>query len=91
MRFTPPFARAPMYGTMYGMFKTTLYLPDDLRSALKRTARARGCSEAVVIRDALREFTSRMETPRPKLPLFTSARGNLAEHVDRALRGFGTR
>ncbi|KAF0241317.1 MAG: hypothetical protein FD180_4509 [Planctomycetota bacterium] len=90
-----PFNRSscfdPTYGTMYGMFRTTLYLPDDLKRALERTARARGCSEAVVVREALRQFTSVVTSPRPKLPLFTSARGNLAEHVDEALRGFGRR
>lgn len=80
-----------MYGIMYGMFKTTLYLPDDLKLALERSARSRGCSEAVIVREALRQFTSIQRTPRPKLPLFASKRGNLAEHVERALRGFGTR
>ncbi len=79
------------YGTMYGMFRTTLYLPEDLKRALERAARARGCSEAVVVREALRQFTSLHNAPRPKLPLFTSKRGNLAERVDEALRGFGTR
>ena len=70
-----PFNRSwcidPTYGTMYGMFKTTLYLPDDLKRALERTARARGCSEAVVVREALRQFTTLNKAPRPKLPLFT--------------------
>jgi predicted transcriptional regulator len=86
-----PWCTDPTYGMMYGMFKTTLYLPDDLKRALERTARARGCSEAVVVREALKQFTALNTAPRPKLPLFTSAKGNLAEHVDEALRGFGRR
>lgn len=85
------FLPAWMYGMMYGMFKTTLYLPEDLKRALERSARSRGCSEAVIVREALRQFTSNQPAPRPRLPLFTSKRGNLAEHVDEALRGFGTR
>ncbi|MGQ0433313.1 MAG: CopG family transcriptional regulator, partial [Microthrixaceae bacterium] len=38
---------------MYGMtFKTTLYLPDDLKAAVERESRRLGVSEAQVIRDA---------------------------------------
>ena len=91
MPFTRPWCFDPTYGTMYGMFKTTLYLPDDLKRAVERTARARGCSEAVVVREALRQFTSIFQAPRPKLPLFSSGKPRLAERVDEALRGFGTR
>lgn len=36
---------------MYGMVKTTVYLPDELKAALKRTAKANGCSEAELIRE----------------------------------------
>lgn len=86
-----PWLERAIYGTMYGMFKTTLYLPDDLKRALERAAASRGCSEAVVVREALRQFTSRAEAARPRLPLFASGRPRLAENVDKALRGFGTR
>jgi metal-responsive CopG/Arc/MetJ family transcriptional regulator len=36
------------------MVKTTVYLPDDLRRELKRTAGERGTSEAELIRAAVR-------------------------------------
>ena len=35
---------------MYGMKRTTIYLPDDLKEALERTAAAEGRSEAEVVR-----------------------------------------
>ena len=39
---------------MYGMAKTTLYLPDDLKRAIELEARRQSLSEAEVIRQALR-------------------------------------
>ena len=72
---------------MYGMQKTTVYVPDDLKQALARTAAARGCSEAELIREALRAMTA--APPRPRLPLFNSRKPRLAENVDQALAGFG--
>lgn len=78
-----------MYGTMYGMQKTTVYIPDDLKLALGQEAAARGVSEAELIREALRMLTSRVPPPRPRLPLFKSGKPSLAEHVDEALSGFG--
>ena len=43
-----------MYGIMYGMRKTTVYLPDELKADLERTAGVTGRSEADLIRDAVR-------------------------------------
>jgi len=74
---------------MYGMQKTTVYVPDELKHALERAAAARGCSEAELIREALRTVTARAAPPRPRLPLFRSRRPRLAERVDEALAGFG--
>jgi Ribbon-helix-helix protein, copG family len=37
---------------MYGMQKTTVYVPDELKHALAQAAAARGCSEAELIREA---------------------------------------
>lgn len=76
---------------MYGMQKTTLYLPDDLKVALERAAAQRKCSMADVVRDALRAFTAAVERPRPTLPLFNSRDPMLAERLDDALSGFGER
>ena len=74
---------------MYGMKKTTVYLPDELKAALERAA-ARGRSEAELVREAVRELTQRLEPPRPRLPLFSSGDPTLAERIDEVLReGFG--
>ena len=48
-----------MYGIVYGMRRTTLYLPDDLKEALQRTAAAEGRSEAEVVRSALATATAK--------------------------------
>lgn len=75
---------------MYGMRRTTIYLPDDLKRALKRTASAEGRSEAEVVRSALAVATAEYAYPRPRLPLFSSADPTLAERIDEELaRGFG--
>ena len=72
---------------MYGMtHKTTIYLPDDLKSAIEREARRRGCSEAKVIRDAVSEAVGR---PRPRPGLLDGE--PLADRVDELLAGFGER
>jgi hypothetical protein len=75
---------------MYGMKKTTVYLPDELSDRLKQAAAASGKSEAELIREGV-EYVVEIElTPRPRAPLW-SGPGNLAEHVDEILaEGFGT-
>ena len=73
------------------MQKTTIYLPEALKHALERLAAGRGCSEAELIREALRELAQGAAAPRPRLPLFRSGKRGLAERVDRALAGFGQR
>jgi hypothetical protein len=71
------------------MQKTTIYLPDDLKLALEQTATMQGCSEADLIRQALRRVVQRRRAPRPRVPLFSSGKRGLAERVDKALAGFG--
>ena len=73
------------------MRKTTVYLPDDLKRELGRVAAARGCSEAELIREAVRTLAEEAVSRRPRLPLFKSGKRGLAERVDRALAGFGER
>ncbi len=74
---------------MYGMEKTTVYVPKDLKLALTRAAEACGRSEAELVREALRAVTARAAPPRPRLPLFRSRKPRLAERVDAKLAGFG--
>ncbi|HZW01480.1 MAG TPA: CopG family transcriptional regulator [Candidatus Deferrimicrobium sp.] len=69
------------------MQKTTLYLPDELKSAVERQARQRRVSEAQVIREAIASAVTR---PAPRAGLFESA-GGLAARAEELLEGFGTR
>jgi predicted transcriptional regulator len=69
------------------MQKTTLYLPDELKSAVERQARQRRVSEAQVIREAIASAVTR---PAPRAGLFES-RGGLAAHADELMQGFGER
>lgn len=72
---------------MYGMtFKTTLYLPDDLKAAVERESRRLGVSEAQVIRDAI---SKSVERPRPRAAFIDGE--PFAERADELLTGFGTR
>jgi hypothetical protein len=77
---------------MYGMRKTTVYLPDELKAAIERLAALTRRSEAEVIRDALATAVIDSTPPRPRLPLSASGLGDprLSERVDEALEGFGT-
>jgi plasmid stability protein len=70
--------------------RTTVYLPDDLKAALERTAAAHGTTEAEVVRSALASATAAHVYPTPQLPLFESGDATLAERVDEELAaGFG--
>ena len=78
------------YGMMYGMKRTTIYLPDELKHALERTAAAQGTSEAEVVRHALIAATAGSSAPKLRIPLFDSGDATLAERVDDELAaGFG--
>ncbi|MFZ6004996.1 MAG: CopG family transcriptional regulator [Actinomycetota bacterium] len=66
--------------------KTTLYLPDDMKAAVERESRRRGCSEAQVIRDAISQAVQR---PVPRAALIEGE--PFAERVDELLSGFGAR
>jgi plasmid stability protein len=72
------------------MKRTTIYLPDELKAALERTAMAESRSEAEIVRAALTSATATHAYPPPRLPLFDSGDPTLAERVDEELaRGFG--
>jgi Ribbon-helix-helix protein, copG family len=73
------------------MEKTTVYLTDELKAALRRTSRATGRSEAELIREGIGMVTGNHRIAEPRLPLFTSSEPMLAEQVDAALEGFGER
>ena len=73
------------------MVKTTLYLPEDLKTALEKMAARQSISEARLMREALEEKVARNVSPRPVVPLFPEGLGDpdAAERVDELLEGFG--
>ena len=76
-----------IYGTIAIMNRTTIYLPDDLKSAVENEAKRSAISEAEVIRQAIRQLTSSAKRPRQGA-LFRGGQA-LAEHVDDYMPGFG--
>lgn len=72
------------------MEKTTVYLPVELKTALRRVALRRGVSEAEIIRESLRQAVADEDRPRPRGGLFASD-ATIARAVDEHLRGFGER
>lgn len=74
---------------LYGMQKTTVYLPDDLKAGLARVAVATRRSEAELIREAICLLVQTKSSPSPRVPLFASNDPDLALRVDDALLGFG--
>lgn len=71
------------------MEKTTIYLPDDLKAAVKRVAAQRGVSEAEVIRQSVRAGVGSIR-PRPRGGLYSGSEP-IARRVDELLEGFGER
>jgi len=84
-------AKIDMYGNVYGMERTTVYLTEAQKRALERAARLSGRSEAELIREGVEIVTGRHQIAEPVLPLFESGQPDLAERVDEALDGFGER
>ena len=78
-----------MYGTMGGMEKTTVYLSDRQKQALKRAAKATGRTEADLIREGIDTVTAAHRMAEPRMPLFDSGRPDLAARADELLEGFG--
>lgn len=71
------------------MDKTTIYLPAELKAAIKRVARQRGVSEAEVIRDSIRTAVGNAR-PQARGGLFASG-APIAREADEHLAGFGER
>ncbi|WP_182358398.1 CopG family transcriptional regulator [Tomitella gaofuii] len=71
------------------MKKTTLYLPDELKAAVARSAAREGVSEAEVIRRSIARSVGG-ERPRPRGGLFRSG-SPIAREADAHLAGFGER
>ena len=75
---------------MYGMKRTTVYFPDDLKQRLEEVARQESCSEASLVREAVQTALDARVAPVPKLPLFEGwGDPTLADRVDERLAGSG--
>jgi hypothetical protein len=68
--------------------KTTLYLPEDLKSAVKRAAAERGVPEAEIIRESIRVSVG--VRPRARGALYSSGQP-IARDAEEMLAGFGER
>jgi Arc/MetJ-type ribon-helix-helix transcriptional regulator len=73
------------------MEKTTVYLPGELKRALRRAASATGRSEADLIREGVGLVTGTHRIAEARLPLIESGQPDLAERVEEHLTGFGER
>lgn len=73
------------------MRKTTVYLPEELKTELARTAAETGCSEAELIREGVRLAIAQREPPAPRFGIIDSGIPDLSERVDEYLVGFGER
>ena len=73
------------------MLKTTVYLPAELKTSLRRMACDTGISEEELIRQAISEKVLRHFCPRPRVPLTDGEIGHpeATHRVDELLAGFG--
>lgn len=80
-----------MYGSMYGMEKTTVYLQKEQLAALRRLSRGTGRPMAELIRRAIDEYGSRHRPGRrPRIGLFRSGRDDISCREEEILaRGLG--
>ena len=69
--------------------KTTLYLSEDLKVAVKRAAAERGVSEAEIIRESIRVSVGGAR-PCPRGALYSSGKP-IAREAEEMLAGFGER
>ena len=82
-----------MYVMMYGVKRTTIYLPDAMKAAIERAALEEGRTEADIIREAVSAALALRRRPQPLIPLVKGGLGDptIAERVDELLgEGFGT-
>ena len=79
--------RKPTYGMLYGMHRTTIYLPDEMKARVAQMARIQRITEAEFIRSAVEKA---LERPRPRGGLFHSGDPSWASTDEELLAtGFG--
>jgi hypothetical protein len=78
-----------MYGMRYGMIKTTVYLPAELKAQIERLAAETGRSQSDILREGIREGLAIHAFPTPARGMIASGGLKLSERVDELLNGFG--
>lgn len=71
------------------MRKTTIYLRDEAKEALKAIAERENAKEAELIRQAIDRLIADKNRPKPTIPLFRSGLPGIARNPKAALDGFG--
>jgi Arc/MetJ-type ribon-helix-helix transcriptional regulator len=75
---------------MYGVKRTTVYFPDEMKAAIEREAARLGVTEAEVIRSAVTALLESRKERKLHLPLFSEGLGeDIATRLDELLEGFG--
>lgn len=75
-----------MGGTIYGVIKTTVYLPEDLDARLDAEAAATRVTKAELIRRGIAMLLSRSATRESEpLPVFESGRPLTPEQMDESI------
>ena len=75
---------------MYGVKRTTIYLPDDMKAAIEREAARRGVTEAEIIRSAVEADLATAQRPKPTLPVFPEGLGDdIAGRTEELLESYG--
>lgn len=75
-----------VYGIMYGVKRTTIYLPEDMKAAIEREATRCGVTEAEVIREAVSAHLGPSRKRRVIVPAIPEGLGeNMASRTDEVL------
>jgi Arc/MetJ-type ribon-helix-helix transcriptional regulator len=75
---------------IYGVKRTTIYLPDEMKAAIERDAARRGVTEAEVIRCAVEASLATRQRRRIQTPAIPEGIGeDIADRVDELMEGLG--
>ena len=76
-----------MYGTIYSVVKTTVYLDPDLALSIRQLAEIQGRSQAELIREALQAYARQAPPPKPKgMGMYRSGRSDVSGRYRELLR-----
>ncbi len=79
-----------MYGIMYGVKRTTVYFPEEMKAAIEREAARRGVTEAEVIRVAVKSaLRKRTRRKRITAAIPEGLGEEIGTRVDELLEGLG--